>query len=33
MIFALDVCLPDQLATFFGVDVLKDYDENYPGGY
>jgi len=26
----LDFCLPEPLATFFGVDVLKDYEEFYP---
>jgi len=30
-IFILDMVIPDTLATFFGVDVLKDYEEFYPG--
>lgn len=30
---ALDFFIPESLATFFSVDVLKDYEEFYPGTY
>lgn len=30
-IVVLDIFIPEALATFFGVDILKDYEEFYPG--
>lgn len=30
-VLVLDYCTPESVATFFGVDVLKDYEEFYPG--
>lgn len=31
VVLVLDYYVPDALANFFGVDVLKDYEESYPG--
>lgn len=30
-ILVMDACLPENVAAFFGVDVLQDYEEFYPG--